>query len=177
MIPGSARALVFAAALAAAVGAADIRVTPVVTAGQVLASFVAPGAFTGESRALVRSGLPLTFTYLVELRRPSTIWFDRTVATAQVAAKAKFDSLTALYQVTKEHDGHVVWSKSTAREDEMREWVTAFEAVRLEPAQPLEPNTDYYVRVRLDAHPHVSFSFWPFGRDDARGQASFTFIR
>jgi hypothetical protein len=160
-----------------AAAAADIRVTPVVSSGQVLASFAAPDAFTDETRELVRGGVPLTFTYLLELRRPSPVWFDRTVGAATVAAKVKFDSLTSIYQVTKEQDGHAIWAKSTGKEDEMRGWVTAFTAVPITPGEPLEPNADYYVRVRLDAHPRLTFSFWPFGRNDGSGRADFTFIR
>ena len=156
---------------------ADIEVTPVVRAGHVTATFAAPDAFTDDSRELVRSGVPVTFTYLVELRRPSALWLDSTVGSATVAAKVKFDSLTTQFQVTKEQDGHVTWSKNTAKEDEMRTWVTAFEAVPIRPQEPLEPNAEYYVRVRLDAHPQLKFSFWPFGRTDASGRADFTFIR
>lgn len=166
-----------ALAVGAAPGVADIKVTPVVSAGQVSASFSAPDAYTEDSREVVKSGVPLTFTYLVELRRPSSLWWDRTVGSATVAAKVKFDSLTALFQVTKEQDGRVTWSKSTAKEEEMRAWATAFEAVPIPPTEPLEPNADYYVRVQLDAHPHLRFSLWPFGHSDANGQASFTFIR
>lgn len=162
---------------AVAASVADIKVTPVVTAGQVSASFSAPDAFTDDSREVVKSGVPLTFTYLVELRRPSTIWWDRTVGSATVAAKVKFDSLTAVFQVTKEHDGRVTWSHSTANEDEMRVWSTAFDAVPIHPNEALEPNTEYYVRVRLDAHPHMRFSLWPFSRTDGDGRAGFTFIR
>jgi hypothetical protein len=152
-------------------------VTPVVTSGKVLTSFVAADAFTGESRELVKSGVPLTFTYLVDVRRPSAVWLDRTVGSTTVAARVKFDSLTSMFQVTKEQDARVTWSKSTAREDEMRSWVTTFDAVPIATAEPLEPNADYYVRVRLDATPHLKFSLWPFGRTEAAGRATFTFIR
>lgn len=170
-------ALLFVVALSTAVGVADIKVTPVVAAGHVLASFSAPDAFTDDTREVVKSGVPLTFTYLVELRRPSTIWLDRTVGSATVAARVKFDSLTTVFQVTKEQDGRVTWAKSTGKEDEMRAWATAFDSVPIQADEALEPNADYYVRVRLDAHPHLKFSLWPFGRTDAAGRADFTFIR
>ncbi len=161
-------------------GVADIKVMPVVAAGHVLASFTAPEAFTDDSRELVRSGVPLIFSYLVELRRPSIFWLDRSVGQASVTARVKFDSLASVFQVTKEQDGHVTWSKSTSKEDEMRVWVTTFEAVPITPGEALEPNADYYVRVRLDARPHLKvllWPFWPFWRMDATGRADFTFIR
>lgn len=166
--------------LARAAGApaiAGIKVTPLVTEGHVTASFAAPGAFTDDSREVVKSGVPLTFTYSVELRRPSTIWWDRTIGAATVAASVKFDNLTAIYQVTKQQDGRVTWSKSTPKEDDMRAWITVFDAVPLQVSEALEPNADYYVRVRLDAHPHLRFSLWPWGRNDGTGRADFTFIR
>ena len=158
-------------------GVADIKVTPLVAEGRVTASLAAPEAFTDDNREIIKSGVPLTFTYSVELRRPSTIWLDRTLGASTVAAKVKFDNLTARYQVTKEQDGRATWSQSTPKEEEMRAWVTAFDAVPIQVSEALEPNADYYVRVRLDVHPHVRFSLWPFGREDASGRADFTFIR
>jgi hypothetical protein len=94
-----------------------------------------------------------------------------------VAASVKFDNLTSVYQVKKEQDGHVTWSKSTPKDDEMRAWITQFDDVTVHVTEKLEPNADYYVRVRLQSHPHLRFSLWPFSREDGTGRADFTFIR
>ena len=40
----------------------------------------------------IASGLPTTFTYDVELRRPSTFWFDKLVASARIAVTVRFDT-------------------------------------------------------------------------------------
>ena len=169
--------LVLALALGGAGAFAGIKVTPVATEGRVSASFAAPQAFTEDSREVVQSGLLLTFTYQVEVRRASSVWWDRTLGSETVSASAKFDNLTGVYQVTKLKDGRVTWSKSTPKDDEMRGWITEFEDVIVPVNEKLEPNADYYVRVRLQAHPHSRFSLWPFGREDGSGQAEFTFIR
>jgi Domain of unknown function (DUF4390) len=162
----------------AVVLAADVKVTPLVVNGQVFASFAAPSAFTSDAAEVVKSGLPLTFTFLVELRRPSTIWFDRTISATTLASSVKFDNLTGAYVVSKLRDGHVTWSERTDKEDEMRGWATSFERVQLEAGEAMEPNVEYYVRVQLRATPRRTFSpFWPFGRDDGSGRADFTFIR
>ena len=155
----------------------DIRVTPLVAEGRVLASFSAPSAFSEDARAVMQSGLLLTFTYTLELRRPATIWLDRTMAIATVAAQVKFDTLTRLHQVTKQTGATVVWSERTPDEAQARTWMTTFERVPLDVTEPLEPNADYYVRVRLHATPKRTFSIWPWGHDDATGRADFTFIR
>jgi hypothetical protein len=162
---------------AAAVAPGEINVTPVVTEGKVVASFTAPNVFSDDVREIVKSGLLLTFTYAVELRRPSAVWFDRTVAETTVAASVKFDSLTGIYQVSKLRDGRVVWSERTDKEAEVGGWMTAFDQIVLEPTEALESNADYYVRVHLRMSPRRTFSFWPWGRDDGSGRKDFTFIR
>ncbi len=174
----SAVALWMALGLTRVVAAATpIKVTSLVTDGHVSASFAVPGAFTPDVRDVVRSGVPLTFTYVIELRRPSALWWDHTLGSASVSASVKFDNLTGLYVVSKQHDGKVTWSKSTPQEDEMRTWITTFDAVPVPTAEPLEPNVDYYLRVRLDAFPRAKVSLWPWGHDDASGRADFTYIR
>jgi len=164
-------------AIAAVAATADIKVTPLVADGHVSASFIAPDAFTRDTRDVVKTGVPLTFNYLVELRRPSLIWWDRTVGSATVAALVKLDTLTSVYQVTKQQEGRVTWSQTTSNEEEMQSWITAFDRVAIPVNEALEPNADYYLRVRLQARPHLKFSLWPWGRDDGAGRADFTFIR
>lgn len=157
--------------------AADVRVTPLVTEGQVFASFSATGSYTRDVQESVESGLPTTLTYSVELRQASVIWFDRTVATVAVASSIKYDNLTRAFQVSKMTDGQVTSSESTNKEDDAKKWATEFERVKLSQGDNLEPNGEYYVRVRMRATPRRSFSLWPWGRDDAAGRADFTFIR
>ena len=172
------------AAAATMVGAAAamsgaILVKPVVASDtRVLVSLTAPAALTDETRGVIKTGLTLTFTYDIELRRPSTLWFDATLARTRVAAAVRFDSLTGTYQVSKERDGRVFWSAKANDEAQVRDWVTGFDQIALEPGQPLEPNVEYYVRVRLYAAPRSTVSwFWPWGRDDGSGRADFTYIR
>ena len=173
----AASAVLAGLASVAVVAAADIRVTPLVADGQVFTSFAAPAAMTEDARAVLRSGLPLTFTFAVALRRPATVWWDATLAEVIVASSVKYDNLTSVYQVSKLQDGRVVWSERTKDEAQVRTWMTTFERVSMQPAVPLEPNADYYVRVRLHASPKRTFSLWPWGRADGSGRADFTFIR
>ena len=167
-------ALVGAAVLAAA---SDIKVTPIVAEGQVYASFSAPAAVTDDAKAVLQSGLLLTFMFTVDLRRPSGLWWDRTLGSATVGATCKFDNLTGTYLVSKVQDGHVTWSNRTMDAAEARGWMTAFERVPVAASSALEPNVDYYVHVRLRATPKRTFSFWPWSADDGSGRADFTNVR
>lgn len=169
-------AVTLAAGLAATVES-DINVTPVVTDGKVIASFAAPAAVFDDARDAIKTGLLLTFAYTIELRRPSSIWFDRTLAETTAAASVKFDSLTGVFLVTRLRDERVVWSERTDKEADVRGWITSFDQIALEPNEPLETNADYYVRVRMHMSPRRTFSIWPWSRDDGSGRKDFTFIR
>jgi len=164
-------------ALVWVVAAGDVLVTPLVTDGRVMASFRAPAAFDEDVRKLLASGLPVTFAYTVELRSPSVLWFDGTLARVDVATSAKYDTLTDTYQVSKLVSDQVVWSESTRDKEQVDAWMTTVEKVQLEPAEALEPNREYYVRVRLYQRPRSRFSLWPWGGDDGSGRADFTYLR
>jgi hypothetical protein len=157
--------------------AGDVVVTPLVTDGRVMASFTAAAAFDEDARELLKSGLPVSFAYTIELRNPSVFWFDGTLARVEVAASAKYDTLTDTYQVSKLRGDKVVWSESTRDQAQVGAWMTAFDRILLEPAQPLEPNREYYVQVRLRQRPQRRFSLWPWGGDDGSGRAEFTYLR
>ena len=165
-------------ALSMAVPAADdIRVTPLVRDGDLLLSFSAPGAVTEELREAIRSGMVITFTYDVSLRQGAFLWFDRTLADAEVAAGVRYDNLTRTYHVTRMVDGRVIWSESSASEEQVRGWLTEFERLKLFAATALTPNAEYAVEIRARISPRRAWSLWPFGRHDATGRAPFTYIR
>jgi hypothetical protein len=170
-------AVLWAAAVVTLTAASDVRVTPLVTDGRVLASFTVADAFPEDTEAVLESGLVLTFAFSIELKRPTTLWFDPTLARIDVSSEATYDTLTGTYQVSKRQDGQVVWSESTREQEQARAWMTEFDGLALEPGEPLEPNGDYYVRVRLFKRPRPRFSIWPWGRDDGSGRADFTFLR
>lgn len=169
------------ACLAASVGlraaTERIDVTSVVANDRVLASFSTPSSYAADAHEIVKSGLLLTFTFTVDLRRPSAIWFDHTLASITVASSVKFDNLTGVYQVSKLARNRVTWSEQSREDAEVRHWMTNFENVALTSAVPLEPNGEYYVQVRMHATPKRTFSLWPFSADTASGRADFTVIR
>jgi hypothetical protein len=173
-------AIAVAAATAVLFAEGEVKITPVVSDGRVLATVTAPTAWTSEARELVRGGVILTHAFDIELRRPAVLWTDSILARVRVEAQVKFDTLTGNFQVSRMRDGKLQESNRSEQEPEVREWMTVFQRVQLEPAAPLEPNTEYYVRVRLFATPRRNVSLWtiwPFSRDDGSGRATFTFIR
>ena len=155
----------------------DIRVTPLVRDGDVLVSFSAPAAVTDELREAIRSGMVITFTYDVSLRQGGFLWFDRTLAEAEVAASVRYDNLTRTYHVTRMVDGRVIWSESSGSEEQVRGWLTEFERLKIFAGAALTPNAEYAIAIRARISPRRAWSLWPFGRHDATGRAPFTYIR
>ena len=75
--------------------------------GRIFVSFELTDAFSSDIRAAIRSGLPTTFSYDVELRRAIAFWFDHTLTSTTLAASVKYDNLTRRYHLLRSQDGRV----------------------------------------------------------------------
>lgn len=159
----------------ATVQADGSRLTPLVRDGQVLVSFVLEDVFTDEVREVIRSGLRTTFTYTVELRMVVPGWLDRTIATATVSNSAEYDNLTRRHTLQRTIDGRVDDSRLVEEDHVVRQFMTTFTRLALFRNAKLEPNRDYYVRVRARAYPSNGSFLWPWSTG-LLAQAKFTFI-
>ena len=153
-----------------------VRVSTLPRDGQLLVSFEMADGYTVEIREAVLSGLPTTFSYVVELRRTTAFWFDRTVASAAVSVSVQYDNLTRLYQVSRMQDGRVEETRVVEKEDDVRQALTRFARLPLFSTTPLEANGEYSVRVRAETRPHNGRFFWPWDRTVASVDARFTFL-
>lgn len=155
-----------------------LKVAPLLRDGQVLVSFQLGDVFTDELKAALHSGLTVSFVYKIDLRRSGAVWLDRTIASAAVTASVKYDNLTRRYTVTRAIDGRMEWARYTDREDEVRGWLTTdFERLPLFRDTKLEPNSEYYVRVRAHTTPRNAAFLWPWDGHDVSALAKFTVIR
>jgi hypothetical protein len=156
--------------------AQSARITPVARDGHVLVSFEVADAFSDQVEAALTSGLTTSFTYDVELRRGATLWVDRTIDVAQVVAAVKFDNLTREYQISITRDGRVEDSWITQDAQEVRRAITVFTRLPLFNTRKLEPNSEYYIRVKVRTRPHNALFVLPWDRNGILGSATFTFL-
>jgi len=160
----------------AAVQAADpLRIIPLVRDGMVLISFDLTDGFTDEVRAAIASGLRTTFTYTVDLRMEVPIWVDRTIESAVVSTAVQYDNLTRRYTVVRTLDGRVEQAQVTNSDAEVRQLVTKLDRLPLFRTTNLEPNQEYYLRVRAEVRPRNASFLWPWGSGRS-AQVKFTFI-
>jgi hypothetical protein len=153
-----------------------VRVTPLPRDGEVYVSFALDGGVTDEVRETIASGLQTAFVYDFELRRDVPGWVDRTIATATVTASVQYDNLTRRHQLSRSVDGRVEAARVTEDINDVIRWLTAFERLPLFSTTELEPNSEYYVRVRARARPRSTWSLLPWDRGGAWGHAKFTFL-
>ena len=171
-ISGCLLATVFGTALSAA---QQVRVLPLARDGKVFVSFEIPDAFTTDIQEAIHSGLATSFTYDVELRRGTSLWIDRTLASATVTASVRYDNLTRQHHLSRMVDGRVDASRVTDEKSDVARWLTSVDRLELFRTTDLETNGEYYVRVRARTYPRTAWFWWPWERI-ASGHASFTFI-
>jgi hypothetical protein len=159
----------------AASAADDLRIIPLVRGGNVLISFQMADGFTDDVRAGIRSGLKTTFTYTVDLRTAVAVWLDRTIDSAVVSTSVHYDNLTRRHTVVRTLDGRVEQTLVSESDDEVRQLVTKLDRMPLFRTTSLEPNREYYVRVRAEVRPRNAAFLWPWGSPRS-AQAKFTFI-
>ena len=154
-----------------------LRVTPLARDGRVLVSFQLSDAFDDDTRAAIHSGLTISFIYDVELKRGSTMWLDRTIASAAVTASVRYDNLSRRYQLTLMQDGRIERAVTMEREEDVQEWLTDFDRLPLFKSTLLEPNGEYYLRVRSHTSPRNAAFVWPWAAHNVIGHAKFTFLK
>jgi hypothetical protein len=154
----------------------SIRIVPLVRDDLVLVSFELADGFTEDVRAAIHSGLRTTFTYTVELRLEVPVWVDRTIASATIGNTVQYDNLTRRHTVMRTLDGRVEEARVTDDEAVVRELLTTFTRLPLFRTSQLEPNREYYVRVRASVSPRGGAFLWPWASGPS-GQAKFTFIQ
>jgi hypothetical protein len=82
-------------------------------AGKVSVRFTLAGAFqNGEMVEALKSGLPTSFTYSIEIFRDRPNWFDDSIAKARVEVICTYNSLTREYLLNLRRDKHLVRSET-----------------------------------------------------------------
>jgi hypothetical protein len=152
------------------------RVVPIVRDDRVNVTCVLSDGFTDDVRAAIQSGLKTTFTYDVELRLDVPGWIDRTIGTSTVTASVEYNNLLRRYTLTRVIDGRQDEQEQVDSEAKVRQWMTSLKDLPLFRTSLLEPNREYYVRVRATARPSNGSLLWPFGSGTS-AMAKFTFIR
>jgi len=147
--------LIFAAFLALAVPplAAEPRIESLVAtssnAGAVTVRFTLADAFRDRHTVqALQSGLPTSFTYVVEIYRDRPHWFDEGIGRSRIEVIATFNSLTREYLLNYRRDRKLVRSETFSDLDTLQKRMTTIDEPSLFDIGARHP---YKVRVRVKA--------------------------
>ncbi|MBI5183133.1 MAG: DUF4390 domain-containing protein [Nitrospinae bacterium] len=105
--------------------------------------------FTENIVEAIESGVPVTFTYYLELCRKVPMWFDNKVSMRTIKRSLQYDTLKKEYEFTYLDDKESS-PKIIKGFDEIKELITRLDDVSLGSSKMLNPNNKYYVRIRAN---------------------------
>ncbi len=151
--------------LAAKPHVGDVAVT---TAPDALSlSFSVENAFPKRIEEAIKSGVPSSFNFIVELSRVRGFWFDKSMGHWEFKHTVKYDTLKEEYEITLEEKGSL--KIVTKDYEEMKRIMSSPESVALLPAWGLPRNYGYEIRImselrtiRLPFHLDYMFFFLRF---------------
>lgn len=132
---------------------------------EVLLYLTVRDAFTPEMENGVQSGIPVIFTFYVELYRQRSGWLDQKVVARNFEHSLTYDSLKDEYRVVYgEHNGKTVIVKTMAQARDLMAQVNGF---ALSPLAALMADAEYSLKVKarlaektLPLYFHYVIPFW-----------------
>jgi hypothetical protein len=116
--------------------------------GYLLVYFYTKGCFTPDMNKAIQNGIPTTFTFLIELYKPRSLWPNQRLASLKLHHTIKYDSLRDEYSILLSERGNQVFTvKEFGKAQEMMADVSN---IQLIPLQSLERNNQYQVRIKAE---------------------------
>ena len=105
--------------------------------------------FTEKILEAIENGVPMGFTFEIELRKANTLWMDSLVSSNKVRHRVQFDSLKKAYRFS-ELGKNVKRKIITRKESRYQKLMLTLKNIPIAPIYKLDPNEKYYVRVKAD---------------------------
>lgn len=110
--------------------------------------FYTKGCFTPDMNKAIQNGIPTTFTFLIELYKPRSLWPNKRLTSLKLHHTIKYDSLREEFSVTLSERGNQTFAiKEFSKAQEMMADVSN---VQLIPLQALEKNNQYQLRIKAE---------------------------
>ena len=105
--------------------------------------------FTEKILEAIESGVPMGFTFEIELRKENTAWVDSLISKNIVRHKIRFDSLKKAYYFS-ESGKNVRRKVITRKASRYKKLMLTLKDIPIAPVFRLDPSEKYYVRVKAD---------------------------
>jgi len=107
----------------------------------------------------IENGVPISFTYIVELRQKNNLWNDTLVSSNTINHTIQYDSLKKVYKFSE--SGKSVRRKIITRNKEnYQKLMLTLENIPIASTRRLALNEKYYIRIKANLETdHMSFPF------------------
>jgi hypothetical protein len=105
--------------------------------------------FTDKITEAIESGVPMGFTFVIELRKENTAWVDSLVSSNTIRHKIQFDPLKKAYRFS-EVGKNVRRKVITRKISRYQKLMLTLKDIPVAPIFRLNPDEKYYVRVKAD---------------------------
>lgn len=113
-------------------------------------SFVIENAFSEGIEEAVKSGIPTSFTFIIELERRRRLWFDKAAGNWRFKHTVKYDTLKEEYEITLGEGG----GKTIRTSDpvEMKRLMTTVSGRVLTTRRPMREGKRYTIGIKAELH-------------------------
>lgn len=109
--------------------------------------FNAQGCFPKKILDTILAGIPVTYTFSIEICKPRSLWFDRTIASLKFTRAIQYDNLKNEYHVTlSSKNGTSVLADFS----EVKKTIENVNETALVSSDLLRENDLYYMQYHLD---------------------------
>ena len=138
-------ASIFLAAPLRAQGASITDFTVSNSENQLVLYLTVTDCFTDDMVAAIHNGIPVTFTFYVDMLRKRPKWPDKKITAHEFDHVMEYDSLKKEYRITRneKHD-----NKTTASLAEAKSLMSEINGYMVLPLEELEPDFTYIIRVK-----------------------------
>ncbi len=111
-------------------------------------SFQVKDAFTQDIEEAIKSSIPTSFNFIIELSRVSQAWFDESAGRWEFKHTVRYDTLKEEYEIILgEKDGEVVRTKDL---QDMKDVMTTGLNIILSTATQLNPGDEYELKIMAE---------------------------
>ena len=105
--------------------------------------------FTENILEAIENGVPMGFTYEIELRKENTVWADSLISSNTVRHKVQYEPLKKAYRFSEvgKNVRRKVITRKTARYQKL---MLTLNNIPIAPLYRLDPKENYYIRVKAD---------------------------
>ncbi len=121
----------------------------------------------------IENGIPISFTFIVELRQKNTLWNDTLVSSNTINHTIQYDSLKRIYRFSE--SGKSIKRKIITRNKEnYQKLMLTLENIPIASTRRLTSNEKYYIRIKANLETNHMwfpfnhlFSYLPFNNFEA----------